>query len=353
MAVHYYSDSNDYPEILKIVMERLRLYFCNFLYPEETFEQSKSRFIIAEITSSEDLIYKAIEQFPTGDNTTGTNSSFPFTAYNIGDEEPVEERSHYQKNSTYYSDVLNAYVTAIPYRIEIPMYTFFTNSFDYQRARDMMALDEACATRIECPCIINDIETSFPIDLDYKPTAGEFAYAFEAHLDKGKIYDINHTVTVTYHKFLLVRPASHSESGHQESIPIYPVDNIELSVCSMRNNDITQNTTIEKLYSSETPSIDSTTPTNDSIDIPIDLSEIVIDFSIGMNEYSVISNLDIIPFVNCLKEFNNDSTQLTLTLSENLINDTNYRIIINDKAKSLDNIPLSEDFILSFTTIEA
>ncbi|OQA38212.1 MAG: hypothetical protein BWY51_00956 [Parcubacteria group bacterium ADurb.Bin316] len=69
-----------------------------------------------------------------------------------------------------------------------------------------------------------------------------------------------------------------------------------------------------------------------------------------MNEDSVLNSLDMVPY--CDKDMFFDATSKILTINprDNFLSNTQYTILINNKAKSGNLISLEEDYKLVFTT---
>ena len=89
-ASNYYIPKTEYPDILDLVLQRILEYIFKLVYPEEEFtpENKRKRLIIADFDSGDEVaIRRSIETH------FNSNAVFPFTAYNIGDEEQVEQKS--------------------------------------------------------------------------------------------------------------------------------------------------------------------------------------------------------------------------------------------------------------------
>jgi len=187
-------------------------------------------------------------------------------------------------------------------------------------------------------------EYQFPIDISCEPTRGSFAFQFEQHLQTGKIFNITHDFTVRYYMYMMMKPASQTESGKQEPAPIYPVDNMYLSLKNMSGSILFDYATIPT-----TPEVLSTSPEEAEIGFDID-GVILINFTVSMDEQSVLNATDIVPAINAKKYFNAAGTQLIIDPQGSLPNNTYYTILINNNAKSASGVTLTDDFTLHFQT---
>lgn len=333
MPQNYYPNSTNYPAIILAVAERVKYHICTLLYPQEDYiTQSSKRFILASFEAGTDVaIKRAIEKFKN------SQSLFPFTAYNIGELTPVtDKRSHRQKNFTYYSPFLNAYVSAQPSELEMPMMSFFTTPNDYFRALTILHTDEVNLTRLETPILINGVLTSFTIDLNFEIGKGDLAYSFEDYLKMGKIYNISHNVKIYFHNIVL-------------DTEIFPVDNIEISLFKLSEKNT--GVLIKEEDLPDPPSVISTAPSNKETNVDID-NPIIIYFSTSMNEESVEENLSILPYIDYNTVWNSSGTVLVIDPLNPMDKETTYNIIINKEATSSLHISFENSFELSFTTGE-
>jgi len=340
MAKNYYSNpSSTYPFMYQAILERLQIYICDLLYPDEDFAVAKNRFILANFDVGDEIgIRKSIEYFKS------TNAKFPFTAYNIGDDEMVTNKSLYQIGMKYYDPALECYMNAIPAKLTINMSTYFSNAYDYSIATTKFAVDLAALTRLYVPIVINEKETQFTIDVNADVNKGNYAFAFQEMLRVGNIFDISHNLVISFNYFTLVRPSYYSEDGKQEPVTIRPVDDMVLALKQYETEELIEQVTISTI-----PEVISSTPTDKSINIPIS-STIIINFNTPMNSDSVIANLDIVPKIEYDYVFNNSTTQLTITPWA-LLNNTTYNVVINISAESMLTHNLGTEFNINFTTI--
>jgi hypothetical protein len=351
MAKQFYPQSDLYPDMMTMMMERIRYYIFQLLYAPAGLDfntEKEKRFIIANFESSSDVaIRRSIEQNVAGGNTFGTQSTFPFTAYNIGDEEPVEYFTYYQKSNRYFDTELNCYVTAVPYSRTIPMVSFFNTAVDYERANVILTSDVATLARLIVPCMVNGNLNSFTVDVQMDADKGSYAYEFEEYLRSGRIWDINHTMTLKYNHIILAQPSFMDASGMQTARRVYPVDDIILSLYEIDQNNIPKLQT--RVHCPENPKVNSTAPINGETNFD-KTAPIIINFSKAMNESLTLSNIDIVPAITSTKVFDQLSVQLVIDPTEALQANTTYTIMINHKAESGDGAQLATDFTLSFTT---
>ena len=349
-SVNYYNSSIFYPDILDLVLQRLLEYMFKLIYPDEEFNtvNKKKRFILADFDSGDEVaIRRSIETY------FNTNATFPFTAYNIGDEEQVEQKSHLQKYGAWYVEEFGMAVSAIPMAINIPMVTFYNTPYDWRRFSSISMLDDFNLTRLWVPCYFNNVLTQFPIDVDFTITKGSYAFRYDEMLKTGQIYDINHSMRVFYHKFVLAQPSPVSGTGKQVPVPIYPVDNIEIALKELNDKaNITNssNFLIKNITVPSNPKVLSSSPINGETNVDKDFVNIIITFDTAMDQTTLLDNIDIIPYFNNEKTLSDDGKTLVIDPTESLTASTQYQILINTKALSADEIPLAEDFDLRFTT---
>jgi len=344
MPERYYNNPNDasrYPDVVYIILERLQAYFCNMFYSSEDFTTSKKRFIIADFSGGDEVsIRRAIETFPAN----GSSSTFPFTAYNIDEDEDIDYSSFLHKNNSYYCEDIGSYVSAITFTLNIPMSTFFNTPYDYRRALMLLQNDRATLTRLWCPCTLFEQVFQFPIDVSFAPTKGSYAFAFEQHLQTGKIFNIQHDCTVKYQMFLLNQKSTADSTGHQIPAPVYPVDDIIVALRDMSNKVLFDSKMIPT-----TPVVLSTAPVEGEEDFDID-APLIFTFNQSMDETSVVNSLDIVPMMDYKLVWNSTSTQMVIDPKGSLPLDTYYTILLNNNATSMTGVNLKEDFTLHFRT---
>lgn len=351
-ASNYYIPKTEYPDILDLVLQRILEYIFKLVYPEEEFtpENKRKRLIIADFDSGDEVaIRRSIETH------FNSNAVFPFTAYNIGDEEQVEQKSHLQKYGEWYVPEFNMAVSSIPHAITIPMVTFYNTPYDWRRFSSISALDDFNLTRLWVPCYFNDVLTKFPIDVDFTISKGSYAFRYDEMLKTGNIYDLNHSMRIFYHKFVLAMPSQVSGTGKQISAPIYPVENIEVALQELNDRENLTNSSnflIKKVNIPDCPKITSSSPTINESGVDKDFVNIIITFDRAMDQVSLLDNIDVIPYFNYDKTLSDDGKTLIIDPTETLLANTQYQILINTKALSADEIPLEYDYDLKFVTGE-
>lgn len=342
MPVRYYQDSVFYPYAVEAVLNRIKLYFCNMIYPTEDYAtQSSKRFILADVSDDGNAIRRSIDVFK---NSQGT---FPFTAYNISDDAPLDYRSHLQVSGSYYSELVNAYISFVPMNLDIPMTTYYTTPYDFWRAMSFFAVDEASLTRLDVPLIINGVECYFTIDLAYTTERGQLAWDIEQYFSVGRIYPLIHNITV---KCAYIVLANNNNGDKFTGTLVYPVDDIIFYLKRLDDaKNLDQNPTIDTAYSPDTPAVISSIPLSGATGI-LTTSSIVLTFNNCMNETSVINALDIVPYMDKDMTFDMSSKILTITPRSNMTVSTSYNILINDTAKDGNGLFFETDYNLTFTT---
>lgn len=349
MPVRYYQDDNHYPYVLLSIVERVKLYFADVLYSNETRADGLKKIILANFDDDPAAIRRSIDIFKN------SNGTFPCTFYSISDDEPVEYRSNLQKSGNFYSTLLDTYIRFIPMKLSIPMVTFFTTPFDFWRGMTIFAEDEADLSRLDVPVTINGILTYFTIDLEYTTERGALAFDIEQAFQVGRLYPVIHTVDVKGAYITLNTERSDSEgtpTGGRISNNkiVYHVDDIILKLSELSNSEnLEQNINIDSTTIPDIPEVSSSTPINEATGV-LRNSNVILNFNVGMNEDSIIDNLDIVPYMDRDISFDYSGKTMTIVPRDLLTASTEYNILINDNAKSSMNVYLEEDYELTFTT---
>lgn len=339
-ATEYYGDNVNFPPIMNAIIQRVLFYLATKLYPDEDPddliqpESPTKKFILANFEGGEEIaVRRQIEELQKS-----SSAIYPFTAYNSSEETlELSTKSHLQVSGKVFNSEVNGYVQAIPATWDFPAITFTSNVQDYFRARQLLSVDASRLTRITVPITINNVLTSFPIDITFELTKGSYAFQFEEYLSKGRIYDLVHNLKIKFLYFIL------------NDVPISPVDNIEMSLKTLATQS---NSTIDiqTYYSPVTSIVTSTTPVTNTIGFDKTQS-IIINFNNAMNESLTNSYIDIEPMFPCNFIWNDPSTQLTLSPKSGLLDaSTNYIITIEKSAQSIYQATLEDDYILNFTT---
>jgi hypothetical protein len=348
MPEKYYTDTSLVVYAQKAIVERVLLYFSGILYPDEDYvTKSSKRFILADVSDDSNAIRRSIDRFK---NSQG---EFPFTAYSINDDAPLDYKSHLQVNGNFYSELAGAYLSFVPVMFDLFFTTYFTTPTDFWYGMSLFALDESCLTRLDVPVIINGVSCYFPVDLQYTTERGNLAFDIEQQFQVGKMYPVVHNVSVKAAYIVLANnnnsPGTTNQGTFTRKI-VYPVDDIILYLNTLNNaHNLDQNNNISTSYSPEIPVVSSCTPALNATNVSR-TSDITITFNVGMDEDSVISNMDIVPYMDRDMVFDNDSKILTITPRDILTASTEYSILINNNASSADDIYMEEDFELIFTT---
>jgi len=347
VSERYYQDSVNYPYAIRSVLERVILYFAQMIYPTETLINAKKRIIMADVSDDGNSIRRSIDIFKT------TGGSFPSTFYAISDDAPLGYKSHLQCNGNYYSELIGAYISFVPMTLTIPFTTIFTTPYDFWKGMALFSLDEACLTRLDVPVTLNGVLCSMVIDLNYTTERGQMAFDYEQQLNMGKLYPVIHTVDIKCSYIILNMqnsPNQDTTGGINTPKVVYHVDDLILKLSELQNAvNLDQNPLLDTLHSPSIPTITSV-PLNNAIGVSKS-NNIVLTFNVAMNENSVLSNLDMVPY--CDKDMSFDITSKILTINprSNLTGLTQYEILINTNAKSGDGIYLEDDYSLTFTTV--
>lgn len=333
MAEKYYDITDtSYPPIIIALMERLRYYYCQLLYPDETYAVSKRKFIRTDIGS-----------FAVRDNVQVfnlSNARFPFTAWTFGDPEiNLDVYNRYADTGKYYEPELLCMVDMKPIRLQIPMVTFYNTGYDWFRGLTLLSELQTSSPVLNVPIEVNNIETTFPVRLQIEDVAkGNYAWEFESQLVTGKIQDITHYTNVFYHDFTV-------------DTQVNPVDNIEVFLAGYSGENRNDNISLDSGTVVTTPAVTTTTPVDDATSIAVD-SNITINFNVSMDEDSVISYLDIYPYVWYDYAFNANSDSVILDPIDDLQSGVLYTVTIDGDAVSGDGVNIGDDYDFSFTTEE-
>ena len=147
----------------------------------------------------------------------------------------------------------------------------------------------------------------------------------------GKIYDLTHNITAYF-------------SDLRSDAEISLVDDIVVSLYSYEMKPI------ESVLVSGAPIVTSTYPTNNSSGVVVTTNP-VITFDQSMIEESVQNAIEISPFtVISNYTWNTNDTQLTLEFNDNMKSGVVYDIKISSEAISGEQIPMYEDYTLTFLT---
>ena len=325
MPTNYYNLSDTYfPRVIDAVIESIRYKICSNLYPDETYTASKSRFILSD--AGEFALRSS------ADASKNSNVSFPFTVYSLGDVElDMGRRSFNTLAADYYSDLSTSTIYASPWKLVIPMTSFFAKASDYFRALQIFQKDQSQKDILTAPLYVNGVLTSIPVYLRYEIAKGDFAFQIQQQLKVGKIYDLTHNITAHF-------------SDLRSDSEISPVDDIEISLYSLDMKPLS--TAVVK----DTPEVLTVYPLDASSGIIVSVQPII-TFSKGMVEASAENSIEVDPFTPIsYYTWNTSGTILTLEFKDNLISGVVYDITVGADATSGDQVSMGEDFTFSFTT---
>lgn len=344
MAERYYAEDTSYPYAVRSILQRVIIYLNDVLYSQETQENGLKRFILSDTSDDSSAIRRSIDIFK---NSQG---EFPFTAYNIGDDEITDVKSHLQKSGNYYSPYFDCYISYIPVKLNFSFTTFYTTPFDYWRADNLLSMESASLTRLKVPIEINGKDTFFYINLSFTIEKGSLAWDIEQQFGVGKIYPIVHNVEVEGAFFVIDREKDIDTGTTTKTKIVYPVDDMILRLYNLENSEILSlNTLIDQRTSPDILEVESVTPANESIDVPLD-QVITFIFNDSLNEDSFINNYSVVPYFDHELDFDMYSKMVIITPYENLENNTEYNILINSSLRSYNEQTMEEDFLLRFTT---
>lgn len=338
MAVRYYADGYDrirtHPLLDFGILPTIRHFIHSFLYPEDSpasFSLDSAdypKFRLADIDAQ-----SAFEEQQAFLNLQ--NEILPFTAFNIGEWVENEERkNHNAKSFNYYSSCYDAYITTRPIQIEIPMISFFATASDYYHARSILHEINMSYTQLYAPISINGTNVSVPFSIGLEISKGTYAGEFEEQLNSGSISDVVHTMTIDFWDIWV------------DTDGVAPVESFQFDIYS---GEYPSGTLLESNTYSGYPEVSSTTPADDATDVAVD-ADITITFNESMYVDTVEDGISVSPYFEYDISFNDDETIFTLSLREDLDNDTTYTITIDETAKGVSLQELMEDYDFSFTT---
>lgn len=336
--VFYNNPDPNIPAVQLAALEALKYFICTNLYPDEIYHDSRKRFVRANFESgTEHAIRKSVKQFKQ------ISGKFPFTAYSIGDGTPMIDNGNLsERQGKYYSNKYNTYVTSVPIEWTIPMISLFTQPSDYFHAKTILLALSGKLQRLTVPILINGQLDSFEATVIFEITKGALAFDEIEQENKGKIFDILHNCIANMHYYIF------------DTINLQPVEDIEMSLKNLPEEGYLYSTiNHETPLIPDTPGIASVSPIDGETGVDPDatLTNIIIDFDVPMNEISVENAIDFYPAISANFIWNGASTQLIIDIVENLVATTEYTIDINNAAKSVETVPIENDYIWSFTTI--
>lgn len=356
-AKSYYLKSPSYPEIYKALMQRLELYFMQTIYTEDEYSSdAEYNLLRKKRIQFGDFVGGGFDEGGRANIQQNSNNQLeiPYTAYWLDDTLLVDElKNYYAGSGNYFSDTFDAYVQYVPFTVTFPAVTVFATKTDYFRVRQIFDHEDAYATRLTVPVTINKQLTSFEANVSYEIAKGDYAFASEEHRTYGKLYDLSHTITMAGSYFRLIGNEvtdPNDPNGGKIIINPYPVDDIILSLNQL--NDLLQKESsllINTTSNYETPIISNSSIVEGSVNIS-KTATIDITFNIPMKEITVEGNIDFLPLVDYRTSWNDNSTVLTIIPFTEWEGSTEYTLLINNSATSGYDIPLEDDYTLTFTT---
>lgn len=317
-------------------MDRIKIYLGTKIYFEESATDSLTNFIYADIMNdgSNEGIRTATDIFEN------TNQSYPFTAYCVGEEEPLrEKRSAYAKNKIFYDPYIGSFVSAKPAIFNMPMITFFNTPYDYQVAKKILFEISSAPIKLDVPIIVGDATTNFPIFVKFEAIErGDYAFNVQEILRVGDIYDLQHFARIEYHDI------------ETDSTGIYPVDDMIFELQRIDDEDYSLNVTLDTVSIDYDVALSNSSPISGTTDVPVENS-VILTFTVGMNETSVENAIELDPFFSAEFGWNTDSTSITIDPVYNLTSGTVYNVVVEDTAHSWYNEEnLSGNVTITFET---
>lgn len=344
MAEQYYTPTVfdvNFPTIVKSIIETLKVYICNVLYPDEEYVTSKERFILVDFTGGDDAsVRRSVEQFKT------SQAEFPFTAYGEWDNLTTREKStHIERSGTYYSSLYECYVKSVPAKITVPMVSFFATAADYERAHQLLYSEAAIMIRLNVPISVNSNVTYFPIDINMEVSKGAFAGEFDTYLRLGNIFGLNHNFGISF-RYVYIN----ANDQHGNTPTIAPVDDIYGNFYTFNNADYRDTPTLrDTMHNYLTPEISSSVPSASATSVD-KTANIVLTFNTAMNYDSLIANVYLDPFFSAEFSLSSDGTILTIEPVGGLTANTSYTITIPTTTISFGQQNFEWEYSLQFTT---
>jgi hypothetical protein len=349
MSVRWYSDELEkYPPLIIAIMERVRYYFAQMLYPslsynftsvktdpiekakEEAKMASKNRFVLTDITDRALQDSSKIFQM--------SNGIFPFTTFNYGELDLDDTRFNMYANLGFvYESQFDCKIEARPSNFHVSMVTFFATGFDYWRAQTLLNRDSSSKSLLWVPIKINNVSTEIPILLEFEELSkGTYAYEFATQLSTGKIQDIVHDITIHFYDLVC-------------DTEINLVEDIELYMKSYFEDDHRGYKQSELSVMPDTPTVSSTSPVDGASGVLVG-TNIVMNFSEVMSESSVESAIYFDPYISANFIWNSNSTSIVVDPRYDLTSGTMYSGTLYTTAKSARGVPIEEDYEFGFKT---
>jgi hypothetical protein len=358
-AVTYYPRSEQYPTIVQAIVENILLYLCYNIYPLEAVENIantiRDRTFLANISDEDETLTQSARN---ADIFGKTNLKFPFTAYSLGNRDLLVEQSNLFAAGGYIFNEGLGYGHAIPCKLTLPLITFFNRAEDFNIAFTSFLNDNASLTRIKVPVLVNGLNVTFTVDVQYTTLEqGTYASSFTTWLKNNNIWDIVHTAEVKYYEYMWTGSGAgidDSFTGKQIFGGITQndfalVDPGQLYLNLIHQDDDRQTDFQQSQAMPDVPAVVSVVPANNATAVAA-TAPITIVFSNPMNEQVTRNAVDIVPYVPFDSVWSQDSKTLTLTPRINYVSATNYTLTINRLAEDYVKSNLESDYISKFTT---
>lgn len=339
MGARYYQNKDELPELIRAIDDRIAVYICSILYPDEPIEQALDRYILSDIGAGATIsLGDSIEHY------LGTNVEFPFTGYNFGEISPLDDgKNTLALSGKVYDPVSNSLVKTKPMQLEMLMVTFFggeSSYGDYIIANKLLHEQADALIRLWVPIILNGTPVQIPITIEMEITRGNYTAEFEQHMELGDINDVVHNLTIRYFDFIL------------DIDNVAAIDDIHVFISMLDEDDLSQSILLDNFTLPDQPKINSTSPNNGDTDIDPDhnISNISVQFNVPMNKEKVRDAFTITPYVNGDFVWNDNEDQVIYDTVENFQPNTEYFITINKNAQSIYSGTLDDHYTFGFTT---
>lgn len=326
MPTPYYKQSGFLPEIADIIVGVIKTYYASVIYLDEDIADAVKRMILTPIQQGSDAGIRFNLDF-----FKKTNVKFPFTAFNIGEQSIDENKLNYLAQSReYYSKTYDCRIATWPMIMEMPMISFFTTSFDYQRLHTILEEDFVGMTKLDVPFTLNGRDASIIIEINLEISKGSYTYEFEEWLKINNILDLVHNLTVKYYNIV--------SDGK-----IQPIDDGDIY---LRLHEIESGIqTNEYIAPRVTVSVPVDDQRNYAITLPITLT-----FNQTMIPETIEEAFSTVPSIEGAFEWNAGFTEMTFIAENNLPANTNIIVTVLSSGQATTGVELGEEFSFNFQT---
>jgi len=370
VAERYYPDSDQTPQIVKLVLYRVLLFVAEVLYPSEYDPsnpdcRANKRVMASSMQGGNDFhmrrsveanaldpIQTAVAQF---DNFM-QNDVFPFTAYSVAEEQDGEIKNWLAQSGTVWIDEIGRYGGAIHRTITFPMVTFFAREADYHTAINALRFSNSVLTRLDVPIVFNkELDavspqkqakrlSKFPIDISIEISQGDYAYDFQAYLTKNKIWDVKHDIKIRFY-----------DLNFGAYLADQTINDIMLNLWEMHTGAadlLTFSTTID----SQQPVLTSSNPANGATAVVVNPASIDFVFSQPMDMAALVKIATVSPAIEADVSYSDDHLTLSYVPQENLLASTTYTFTFpgpSGNKKGTTNYwgrPVADSIVVGFST---